>query len=61
MKLWNVNTGRFIRELSKSCDAVWRVTFKGDRVVVLCQRGGRTVMELLSFVAGEGSGVALRL
>jgi F-box and WD-40 domain protein CDC4 len=49
VKLWEVATGRFIRELTKPCDAVWRINFKEDRVVVLLQRDGKTVLEVISF------------
>jgi F-box and WD-40 domain protein CDC4 len=35
-----------VRELTKPCEAVWRVTFKDDRCVVLLKRGGKTVMEV---------------
>ncbi|WWD22891.1 hypothetical protein CI109_107386 [Kwoniella shandongensis] len=54
VKLWDVRTGAFVRELTKPCDAVWRVGFKGDRVVVLCQRKGKTCLEVISFRPGEG-------
>lgn len=49
VKLWDLRTGAFIRELSKPCEAVWRVTFKDDKCVVLCKRGGKTVMEVSFF------------
>ncbi|KAK8844560.1 hypothetical protein IAR55_006407 [Kwoniella newhampshirensis] len=58
VKLWDVRTGAFVRELTKPCDAVWRVSFKGDRVVVLCQRRGKTCLEVISFRPGEGERTA---
>ncbi|WVR03229.1 hypothetical protein IAU60_000220 [Kwoniella sp. DSM 27419] len=54
VKLWDVRTGRFIRELTRPCDAVWRVGFRSDRVVLLCQREGRTFLEVITFRPGEG-------
>ncbi|ODO03260.1 hypothetical protein I350_06108 [Cryptococcus amylolentus CBS 6273] len=54
VKLWDLHSGRFVRELTKPCDAVWRVGFRGDRVVVLCQRDGKTSLEVVSFRVGEG-------
>ncbi|WVW81435.1 hypothetical protein I302_103429 [Kwoniella bestiolae CBS 10118] len=54
VKLWDVNSGRFIRELTRPCDAVWRIGFRADRVVLLCQREGRTCLEVISFRPGEG-------
>ncbi|ORY30794.1 WD40-repeat-containing domain protein [Naematelia encephala] len=56
VKLWDVRTGMFIRELTQPCDAVWRVSFKDDRCAVLCQRGGSTKLEVISFRAGEEGG-----
>jgi len=49
VKLWNIRTGAFVRELTSPCDAVWRVTFRKDRAVVVCQRNRKTVIEMLSF------------
>lgn len=54
VKLWDVKTGEFVRELTKPCDAVWRTSFRGERIVVLCQREGRTCLEVVSFRPGEG-------
>ncbi|OXG97100.1 F-box and WD-40 domain-containing protein CDC4 [Cryptococcus neoformans A2-102-5] len=54
VKLWDVKTGGFVRELTKPCDAVWRTSFRGERIVVLCQREGRTCLEVVSFRPGEG-------
>jgi F-box and WD-40 domain protein CDC4 len=44
-----MQTGRFLRELTRSCESVWRVAFKEDRAVVLCQRAGGTALEIISF------------
>ncbi|WWC67158.1 uncharacterized protein I206_101065 [Kwoniella pini CBS 10737] len=54
VKLWDVKTGRFIRELCRPCDAVWRIGFRSDRIVLLCQREGRTCLEVISYRPGEG-------
>ena len=48
-KVWDIQTGRFLRELTRPCESVWRVTFKDDRAVVLCQRNGGTALEIISF------------
>lgn len=61
VKLWDTRTGTFIRELTRPCDAVWRVAFKEDKCVILCQRGGKTVLEVLNFRAGEEAGRRLRV
>lgn len=53
VKLWDAVTGAFIRELTVPCDAIWRCCFKDDRVFMLCQRGGRSVLEMVTFRPGE--------
>lgn len=55
VKLWDLRTGKFIRELTRPCDAVWRVSFKDDKCVILLRRGGKTVLEVLSFKPLNGS------
>ncbi|KAG8922003.1 hypothetical protein FRC02_012216 [Tulasnella sp. 418] len=49
VKLFEMGTGLPIRELTEPCEAVWRVNFKHDKCVIMCKRGGKTVMEILSF------------
>jgi F-box and WD-40 domain protein CDC4 len=49
IKLWDFRTGAFVRELSRTGDAVWRVAFRDDQCVVLLQREGKTVLEVISF------------
>lgn len=46
-------TGAFIRELAEPCDAVWRVTFRDDKCVILCRREGKTLMEVRTFRPSE--------
>lgn len=53
VKLFELKTGVLIRELTEPCEAVWRVCFREDKCVVMCKRGGRTVMEILSFRPSE--------
>lgn len=49
VKLWDLNTGAFIRELTQPCEVVWRIGFHNNRCAILCQRNGRTVLEVLGF------------
>ncbi|ORY88080.1 hypothetical protein BCR35DRAFT_313089 [Leucosporidium creatinivorum] len=53
IKLWDFKTGVFIRELAEPCDAVWRVTFRDDKHVVLCRREGKTLMDVRTFRPSE--------
>ena len=60
VKIWDLNTGTMVRELSQPAEAVWRVAFESERCVVLASRSGRTVMEVWDFcpqeLEGEGEG-----
>ncbi|KAG8742858.1 hypothetical protein FRC10_000837 [Ceratobasidium sp. 414] len=49
VKMYDMKTGRFIREMTSPCEAVWRVSFRDDRCVIMCRRGGRTVTEIWTF------------
>lgn len=59
MKLWDIRTGMFIRELTKPCTSVWRIACRDDRVIILAQRGSKTVLEVLTFRSGEVMGKTL--
>ena len=59
VKLWNMQTGNFIRELTKPCDAVWRVAFRDDKCAILLQREGKTVLEVITFRPEETKGKML--
>lgn len=47
--LTDLRTGAEVRELSEKCDQVWCVGFRNDRLVVVCSRHAKTVVELWSF------------
>lgn len=49
IKLWDFKTGHYIRELAEGCEAIWRVTFRDDKCVILYRREGRTVMDVKTF------------
>jgi F-box and WD-40 domain protein CDC4 len=49
VKVWNLQTGQLLRELSSPADAVWRVAFEEEKAVIMASRSGRTVMEVWSF------------
>ncbi len=55
VKIWDLDTGVLIRELSQPAEAVWRVAFERERCVVMASRAGRTAMEVWDFAPpGEG-------
>ncbi|KAG9087166.1 hypothetical protein FS749_003131 [Ceratobasidium sp. UAMH 11750] len=49
VKMYDMKTGRCVREMTSPCEAVWRVSFRDDRCVIMCRRGGRTVIEIWTF------------
>ncbi|KAL8277449.1 hypothetical protein RQP46_010171 [Phenoliferia psychrophenolica] len=53
IKLWDFKTGAFIREIGDACEAVWRVTFRDDKCVILCRKEGKTMMDVKTFRPSE--------
>ncbi|TKY88062.1 hypothetical protein EX895_003158 [Sporisorium graminicola] len=49
VKLWDFTTGKFIREICEPCEQVWKVSYRDDKVVVLCKRGEKTCMDVITF------------
>ncbi|SJX65854.1 related to F-box/WD40 repeat protein 7 [Sporisorium reilianum f. sp. reilianum] len=49
VKLWDFGTGKFIREICEPCEQVWKVSYRDDKVVVLCKRGEKTCMDVITF------------
>ena len=46
LKMWNVQTGEFVRDLLKDLSGVWQVKFDERRCVAAVQRGGLTYIEV---------------
>lgn len=51
--LADFKTGAFIREIGEPCEAVWRVTFRDDKCVILCRKEGKTMMDVKTFRPSE--------
>ncbi|KAJ9475971.1 Cell division control protein 4 [Pseudozyma hubeiensis] len=49
VKLWDFASGKFIREICEPCEQVWKVSYRDDKVVVLCKRGEKTCMDVITF------------
>ncbi|KZT25335.1 WD40 repeat-like protein [Neolentinus lepideus HHB14362 ss-1] len=54
VRLFEMKTGKPIRELSEPCESVWKVAFRKDVCAIMCKRAGKTVMEFWSFRPREG-------
>lgn len=49
LKLWDIKTGQFVRDLVSGIQSVWQVVFKDNMLVAATSRGGGTVFEIFKF------------
>jgi F-box and WD-40 domain protein CDC4 len=49
IKLWDIRTGQYIRELVVGIQSVWQVVFKDNILVAATSRAGATVFEIFDF------------
>lgn len=49
VRLFETQTGDYVRELTESCESVWKVAYRNDMCAIMCKRAGKTVMEIWSF------------
>ncbi|KAL9554596.1 hypothetical protein MBANPS3_002738 [Mucor bainieri] len=49
LKMWDIQTGRFVRDLITNVDGVWRVAFDGRRCVAAVQKRNETSFRILDF------------
>lgn len=49
LKLWDLKTGKFVRDLLTGLNSVWQVRFDERRCVAAVQRNGMTFIEVLDF------------
>lgn len=54
MRLFEVETGNYVREMSEVSESVWKVVFRREVCAVMCKRAGKTVVEIWSFRPREG-------
>ncbi|EJD00002.1 WD40 repeat-like protein [Fomitiporia mediterranea MF3/22] len=53
VRLYDAQSGTYVRDLTSPAEAVWKVAHKYDKCVVMCKRAGKTVMEIWSFRPSE--------
>jgi F-box and WD-40 domain protein CDC4 len=53
VRLFEMDTGQYVRELSERSESVWKVAHRGDVCAIMCKRAGKTVMEIWRFGAEE--------
>jgi F-box and WD-40 domain protein CDC4 len=51
LKLWDIRTGQYIRDLVIGISSVWQVAFHGNLLVAASNRGGSTVFDVFDFGA----------
>ncbi|WVQ63305.1 uncharacterized protein L199_001457 [Kwoniella botswanensis] len=49
LKLWDIKTGLYIRDLVVGISSVWQVAFNGNLLVAASNRGGQTVFDVFNF------------
>ncbi|KAI9472189.1 MAG: WD40-repeat-containing domain protein [Benjaminiella poitrasii] len=49
LKMWDIKTGQFIRDLITDVDGVWRVVFDGRRCIAAIQRKNETSFKIFDF------------
>ncbi|EIM80293.1 WD40 repeat-like protein [Stereum hirsutum FP-91666 SS1] len=54
VRLFEVETGNYVREMSEVSESVWKVVFRREVCAVMCKRAGKTVVEIWSFRPREG-------
>ena len=48
VKLYETDTGKYVRELNEPGECVWKVAFMKHTCAIMCKRGGKTVVEIWS-------------
>ncbi|KAF8914274.1 WD40-repeat-containing domain protein [Gymnopilus junonius] len=54
VRLYETQTGNFVREMSEPSQSVWQVAFIKDLCAVMCKRAGKTVVEIWSLRPTKG-------
>lgn len=52
LKMWDIKTGKFVRDLITDVDGVWRVAFDERRCIAALQRKNETYFRILDFGTG---------
>jgi F-box and WD-40 domain protein CDC4 len=55
LKLWDIRTGEYVRDLVVGIQSVWQVVFRNNVLVAATNRGGNTVFEVFDFGGQEHS------
>ncbi|KAH7919886.1 WD40 repeat-like protein [Leucogyrophana mollusca] len=53
VRLYETQSGTYVRDLSEPCESVWKVACKGGTCAIMCKRAGKTVMEFWTFKPKE--------
>lgn len=54
VKLWDIRTGKVIRDLSSGLTGVWQVAYKGQRCIAAASRGGESFLQVWDFGNDDG-------
>jgi F-box and WD-40 domain protein CDC4 len=56
VRLFETETGNYVRDLSEPGESVWKVVFGRDVCAVMCKRAGKSVTEIWSLRGMWGRG-----
>nr|XP_018259611.1 F-box and WD-40 domain-containing protein CDC4 [Kwoniella dejecticola CBS 10117]OBR81769.1 F-box and WD-40 domain-containing protein CDC4 [Kwoniella dejecticola CBS 10117] len=59
LKLWDIKTGTYIRDLVVGISSVWQVAFNGNLLVAASNRGGQTVFDVFDFCPNDARNLAV--
>ncbi|KIJ65491.1 hypothetical protein HYDPIDRAFT_88286 [Hydnomerulius pinastri MD-312] len=49
VRMYETQSGAYVRDLSERCESVWKVACKGGTCAIMCKRSGKTVIEIWTF------------
>ncbi|KAF9233481.1 WD40-repeat-containing domain protein [Melanogaster broomeanus] len=49
VRMYETQSGAYVRDLSERCESVWKVACKGGTCAVMCRRSGKMVIEIWTF------------
>ncbi|KAF9224079.1 WD40 repeat-like protein [Gyrodon lividus] len=49
VRMYETQSGAYVRDLSERCECVWKVACKGGTCAIMCKRSGKMVIEIWTF------------
>ena len=49
LKLWDIRTGKLVKDLFTECESIWQVRFSGSKLVAAVQKDNEAYLRILDF------------